>query len=177
MEYLNKYVNYMKQSGVYAGDQEIALTAYYLGININVLILDTFGYKSLYYYESVIPTDEVINILYENGNHYQLLFKRKNVNEEEDKQSLEEEEEEIEDYIKKKIEIKKNNKKYLSNSNKFVKPDKSIITCKYMNYSRLECINKYNEIYHYLLNNNNMPERLKYNDKAKYKSIQKKDSF
>ena len=102
MEYLNKYVNYMKQSGVYAGDQEIALTAYYLGININVLILDTFGYKSLYYYESVIPTDEVINILYENGNHYQLLFKRKNVNEEEDKQSLEEEEEEIEDYIKKK---------------------------------------------------------------------------
>ncbi len=42
MEYLNKYVNYMKQSGVYAGDQEIALTAYYLGININVLILDTF---------------------------------------------------------------------------------------------------------------------------------------
>ena len=38
MEYLNKYVNYMKQSGVYAGDQEIALTAYYLGININVLI-------------------------------------------------------------------------------------------------------------------------------------------
>ena len=47
MEYLNKYVNYMKQSGVYAGDLEIALTAYYLGININVLILDTFGYKSL----------------------------------------------------------------------------------------------------------------------------------
>ena len=43
-----------------------------------------------------------------------------------------------------------------------------------MNYSRLECINKYNEIYHYLLNNNNMPERLKYNDKAKYKTIQKK---
>ena len=74
--------------------------------------------------------------------------------------------------LKKKIEIKKNNKKYLSNSNKFVKPDKSIITCKYMNYSRLECINKYNEIYHYLLNNNNMPERLKYNDKAKYKTIQ-----
>ena len=49
MEYLNKYVNYMKQSGVYAGDQEIPLTTYYLGININVLILDTFGYKSLYY--------------------------------------------------------------------------------------------------------------------------------
>ena len=56
MEYLNKYVNYMKQSGVYAGDQEIALSAYYLGININAMILDKFGYKSLYSYESVIPT-------------------------------------------------------------------------------------------------------------------------
>ena len=53
----------MKKSGVYAGDQEIALTAYYFGININVLILDAIGYKSLYYYESVIPTNEVINIL------------------------------------------------------------------------------------------------------------------
>ena len=43
-----------------------------------------------------------------------------------------------------------------------------------MNYSRLEFINKYNEIYHYLLNNNNIPERLKYNDKAKYKTNKKK---
>ena len=31
------------------------------------------------------PQDEVINILYENGNHYQLLFNMKNVKEEEDK--------------------------------------------------------------------------------------------
>ena len=63
------------------------------------MILDSIGYKSLYYYESVIPTDEVINILYKNRNHYQLLFKRKNENEEEEKESLEEEEEEeIENY-------------------------------------------------------------------------------
>ena len=37
----------MKRPGLYAGDQEIALIAYYFGININVLILDAIGYKSL----------------------------------------------------------------------------------------------------------------------------------
>ena len=79
----------MKQSGVYAGDLEITLYGYYLGINISVLILDSIRHKSFYYYESVIPTDEVINILYKNRNHYQLLFKRKNENEEEEKESLE----------------------------------------------------------------------------------------
>ena len=173
IEYLKKYVNYMKKSGVYAGDQEIALTAYYFGININVLILDAMGYKSLYYYESVIPTNEVINILYKNGNHYQILFKRNNKNLDDKKEFIEEEK--IEDYInKKKLEIINNNKKYLVESDKFVKPDKNIITSKYMNYNKPECINKYNEIYHYLRNNEQMPERLKYNDKAKYKTIRKK---
>ena len=44
-----------------------------------------------------------------------------------------------------------------------------------MNYNRNECINKYNEIYQYLLNNEKIPERLQYVDKAKYKSIQKKE--
>ena len=46
-----------------------------------------------------------------------------------------------------------------------------------MNYSRPECINKYNDIYHYLFNNNHMPERLDYKDKAKYNSIQKRTEF
>ena len=68
----------MKKSVIYSGDQEIALTAYFSRININVLILDTIGYKSLYYYESVSPTDD---------NHYQLLFKKNNINEEKDKKS------------------------------------------------------------------------------------------
>ena len=62
----------------------------------------------------------------------------------------------------------------MEKANKFFKPDKNIITSKYMNYNRQECINKYNEIYHYLQNNEHMPDRLKYNNKAKYKSIQKK---
>ena len=68
LEFLKKYVNYMKQPRIYAGNYEIALTAYYLGKNINVLILDSMGYKTIYYYESMIPTDEVINNLYKNGN-------------------------------------------------------------------------------------------------------------
>ena len=69
MEYLNKYVNYIKQSGVYAGDLEITLYGYYLVININVLIQDSIIYKSLYYYESVITIYQEINILYKKGNH------------------------------------------------------------------------------------------------------------
>ena len=69
--------------GVYAGNHEIVLTAYYIGINIKVLILDSMGYKSIYYYESMIPTDEVINILNKNGKNYEeLLFKRNIKNEE-----------------------------------------------------------------------------------------------
>ena len=44
-----------------------------------------------------------------------------------------------------------------------------------MNYNRPECHNKYNEIYNYLNNKENMPPRLKYNDKSDYKKIQKKE--
>ena len=84
MHFLQKYANYIKNPKVYAGDQEIALTSYFLGININVLIIDTIGYKSLYYYQSVIPTEEVINSLYMDGHHYQLLFKRCEKEEEEE---------------------------------------------------------------------------------------------
>ena len=74
----------------------------------------------------MIPTNEVINILYENGNHYQLLFQRNNKIVEEEKESSEEED--IKDYIKnKKLEFIKNNKKYLAEANKFIKPDKNII--------------------------------------------------
>ena len=58
------------------------------------------GNKSIYYYESAIPTDAVINILYKDGNHYQLLFKRNIVNEEQLKDSNEKEEV-IDEYIKK----------------------------------------------------------------------------
>ena len=65
-------------------------------------------------------------------------------------------------------------KKNLSNNKKILKPANPIITSKYMNYHRKECINKYNEIYQYLLNNEKMTERLQYVDKAKYKTIQKK---
>ena len=72
------------------------------------------------------------------------------------------------------MEIKYNNKKYLS-KNKIIKfPKEKIITCKYINYNRPECPNKYNEIYHYLTNPDNMPSRLHYEDKSKYKSIKKK---
>ena len=108
MHFLKKYVNYIKQSGVYAGDQEIALTSFYLGININILILDSMGYKSIYYYESAIPTDEVINILYKDGNHYQLLFKR-NILKDDKLKDSNEKEELIDEYInKKKTEIENN---------------------------------------------------------------------
>ena len=174
MHFLQKYANYIKNPKVYAGDQEIALTSYFLGININVLIIDTIGYKSLYYYQSVIPTEEVINILYMDGNHYQLLFKRCEKNEEEEI-ALNKKDNIIENYIKeKKLEIQKNNKKYLTKNKNIIFPKEKILTSKYINFNRPECPNKYNEIYHYLTNPDKMPFRLQYVDKSKYKSIQKK---
>ena len=174
MNFLKKYANYIKKPKVYAGDQEIALTSYFLGININVLIMDTLGYKSLFYYQSVIPTEEVINILYMDGNHYQLLFKRSNKDEEKEKQ-LKKEDNLIENFIKeKKLEIQKNSNKYLNKTKIINFPKEKIITSKYINFNRPECPNKYNEIYHYLKNSDNMPERLQYDDKSKFKLIQKK---
>ena len=44
LNFLKKYSNYIKQPNVYAGDQEIALTSYFFGININVLIINYMGY-------------------------------------------------------------------------------------------------------------------------------------
>ena len=69
------------------------------------------GYKSIYYYESAIPTDEVIKILYKDDNHYQLSFKR-NILKEDKLKDPNEKEELIDEYIKKKkIEIENNEKK------------------------------------------------------------------
>ena len=79
--FLEKYVEYIRNPGVYAGDQEISLTSYFFGININILIQEVMCYKSIYFYHSVVPTEQVINILYRDGNHYDLLFKSNNNNE------------------------------------------------------------------------------------------------
>ena len=101
----------MKEPDFYAGDHELILTSYYLNININVLIQDTYCYKSIYYYESPQLSNEIINLLYINGNHYQLLY---NINdkdvESENSENLNKVD--IKDYIKEKNkEIKKNKKK------------------------------------------------------------------
>lgn len=108
---LKLYAQKMKEPDFYAGDHELILTSYYLNININVLIQDTYCYKSIYYYESPQLSNEIINLLYINGNHYQLLY---NIND----KDLESENSEnvnkvdIKDYIKEKNkEIKKNKKK------------------------------------------------------------------
>ena len=121
MNFLKKYANYIKKPKVYAGDQEIALTSYFLGININVLIIDNLVYKSLYYYQSIIPTEEVINILYMDGNHYQLLFKRCIKDEEDEEIALNKNDILIENYInEKKLEIQKNNIKYLTKNKNII---------------------------------------------------------
>lgn len=109
------------------------------------------------------------------GNHYQLLFKRCDKDEEEEEIALNKKDILIENYIKeKKLEIQKNNIKYLTKNKNIIFPKSKIITCKYINFNRPECPNKYNEIYHYLTNPDKMPFRLQYVDKSKYKTIQKK---
>ena len=172
IDLLNLYLEKMKQPEFYAGDQELAITSHYLNININVLIKGSYNYKSLYYYESPQKTNEVINLLYINGNHYQLLYKIKDINEEsenaENKDIVN-----INDFIEEKSKEIENKKDKLDKYD-INFPEKIIITSKYMDYIKPQVKNKYNEIYNYLLNNNNMPERLEYKNKLKYKSIQKK---
>ena len=47
----------MKEPKFYAGDLEIAITSFFLGININILIKDAYYYKSINYYNSPLQTD------------------------------------------------------------------------------------------------------------------------
>ena len=86
IEFLKKYSLHIKKPQVYEGDTEISITAFLMCININILIKDNNGYKSLNYYESSFPTQEVINILYKDGNHYDLLYKRNNNENEKNKE-------------------------------------------------------------------------------------------
>ena len=76
---LNVYANYIKTPKTYTGDIEIAATAHFLGININIVINDNFNYKSYWYYRSIQDTNETINILYINSNHFILLIRKNNI--------------------------------------------------------------------------------------------------
>ena len=76
---------HIKKPQVYEGDTEISITAFFMCANINILMEDNNEYKTLNYYESSIPTQEVINILYKDGNHYDLLYKREQHENEENK--------------------------------------------------------------------------------------------
>ena len=107
--------------------------------------------------------------MYINGNHYQLLYKKKDLNEE--SQYWENKDKDnIKDFIKEKSKEIKNNKSKLEKY-KITFPETIIIISKYMDYIRPQIKNKYNEIYNYYLINNILPERIEYKNKLKYKSI------
>jgi len=53
-----------------------------------------------------------------------------------------------------------NNNKKKTLGVKIILPVNSILSYKYIEYNREECINKYNEIYSYLKDNNYIPPRL-----------------
>ena len=74
-EYILDYAQNAKQDGTFAGDIEIATTAHYLGVNINILVRGELNYKSYLFYEGIIKTEETINILYDSNNHFILLIK------------------------------------------------------------------------------------------------------
>jgi len=118
IQILDEYGNNIRKDKFYAGDHELILTANYLLININVLYKDLMLYKSLNFYESPIKTEETMNILFINGNHYKLLYERNNDKIEDsfksnkDNEILKEEKQNIKLYIKtKKEQINKNKKK------------------------------------------------------------------
>ena len=81
------------------------------------------------------------------------------------------EEKDLNEIIKDKINImpSKENVEHAKINN-----SKNIGHCKYVDYIRVECKEKYNDIYKYLIDNNYVPEGYKSNEKKDNKKLSKK---
>ena len=170
------YAENIKKDKNWAGDYEIQTTCYYLNININIVYKDIYEYKNYSYYKAPTDTEGTINLLYVSNNHFKLLYKRNtnndldNINDNNNIDKFKN----IKDFIKNKKLLAFNNN-YISKMHKFVLPKHSVNSNKYTDYPRINCKDKYNEIYAYLISKNNiMPERLCYKDKSEFKKIEKK---
>ena len=80
MEYFNSYIKNAKLNGAYAGDIEISTAAILFGCNIRIYVQDVGNFKLLNEfneYDNFSQIDkDIVNILYINNNHFELLLKK-----------------------------------------------------------------------------------------------------
>ena len=145
IQYLQEYIDTAKNNGTYAGDIEISTSAILFGCNIRIYTQGNNCYNLLNEFNNQNPNDniydkDIINLLFINNNHFQLLMK-KNYK----KNTL------INNIIK--TSNLKDLFKNITNSNSRIileKDKDSIIKQnKYVNYHRENCKNYYNEIFDY----------------------------
>ena len=142
------YAENIKKDKNLDGDYEIQTTCYYLIININIVYKDIYEYKNYSKYKAPTDTEETINLWYVSNNHFKLLYKRNNNNDVDniDDNNNIDKVKNIKDFI---IQIKllAVNNNYISKMHKFIFPKNSVNSSKYTEYPRINCKDKYNEIY------------------------------
>ena len=141
----------------------------FLKCNIKMYILNDNGYKLIFEFNNK-PNNEnenqnidIINILFINNNHFNLLIKRQESHI--IRNNLLERKMDIKD-LEKILNIK-SNQTNVKIKEKF-KLDLKKKT--HVNYPKKGLNNYYNEIYEYIKNNNKMPERLEYSKTKNHKT-------
>lgn len=164
------YINEAKKDSTFAGDIEISTASILFGCNIRIYYQNDIYYKLLNEFNQieneVLKEDkDIINLLFINNNHFQLLIKK--------------------DY-KKNILIQNilkncNLNELINGANKTMKFETDKISIKnknnYVKYHRENCENYYNEIYDFIKDNNKYPERILNHTKKKKKIANKKYEY
>ena len=169
-DYLLQYIENAKKDKYWAGDLEISTANLIFNAKILIYTLenDKFNIYNEFSNESNSnKIKDIIQILFINNNHFNLLIKQEYADifkVSDNIQKLEFTE------FAKLITIKKiDNKDLIKNIN-----IKNIRNEKYVSFNRKTCENYYNEIADYILDNNNIPARLKNNPLKKNKRQSKK---
>ena len=170
-QFIKNYARTASQEGEWAGDIEIATACTLFNCNIIMYTLNSNGYELYNNYSPDANNNEnignIINILYINNNHFNLLLP--NTKKSECKQTQFQKEISLKDFEKILFKEKKKynrtlNEKMQLNINKKI----------YVEYPKISSPNYYNEIYDYIKDNNKMPNRLAYSKEKNRKTVEKK---
>ena len=170
-QFIKNYARTASQEGEWAGDIEIATACTLFNCNIIMYTLKSNGYELYNNYSPDANNNEnignIINILYINNNHFNILLP--NTKKRECKQTQFQKEISLKDFEKILFKEKKKynrtlNEKMQLNINKKI----------YVEYPKISSPNYYNEIYDYIKDNNKMPNRLEYSKEKNRKTVEKK---
>ena len=168
---LNEKIEKIKKEGQWAGDLEISATCVMLNINIYLYIKDNFYYSPYFKFEVVQNPTDIIEILFVDSNHFNLLYKKNhifnipndsyiNINTN-DKHNNNEN-------LKKVMESKINKNPNKESVEKIIDKTKNSDFENKCDYQRNSYLNKYNDVYLFLIDNTYIPDKFK-SDKGKEK--------